>query len=109
MLMTVQSTFPAALLCAANNPAVCRLFSAQITNCRHMEFCCRRGGRSPFNGPYPLNREFSLCTIATNTDRIHPCTAFEYYRIARIHKCSDVNNFYTAFWSQEKLIFHMDL
>ena len=44
-------------------------------------------------GPIPLNREFSLCTIATNTDRIHPCTAFEYYIIARIHKCSDVNNF----------------
>ena len=59
----------------------------------HLEFCCRRGGRSPFNGPYPLNREFSLCTIATNTDRIHPCTAFEYYIIARIHKCSYVNNF----------------
>ena len=32
-------------------------------------------------------------TTATNTDRIHPCTAFEYYIIARIYKCSYVNNF----------------
>ena len=38
---------------------------------QHLEFCCRRGWRSPFNGPYPLNREFSLCTIATQTGSIH--------------------------------------